>query len=201
MTMLNRMKPRRSFTTRSGRQSTFPHVRLDLMRLGSELTPASERLLVRRARFDEGAELLRLIEGAVEVGCRTHYSAAQRRAVFLTYAENIFLELVQPVDTLVAVAPDSGASVLGLAQLDPAASRLRGLFVAGGVQGMGIGRALLGAIERLARARGLSFIQGAMSLNATSFYVKAGFHPCSGGDHLIRNGVVVPVVPMEKRLG
>jgi GNAT superfamily N-acetyltransferase len=163
-----------------------------------EQTSASERVLVRRARFEEGAELLRLIEGAVEVGCRGHYSAAQRRAVFLTYAENIFIDLVQPVDTLVAEAQ---GGLLGLAQLDAACARLRGLFVAGGVQGMGIGRALLGAVESIARARGLSVIQGAMSLNATSFYTKAGFRPCSGSDHLIRGGVVVPVVPMEKRLG
>jgi putative acetyltransferase len=163
-----------------------------------EQTSASERVLVRRARFEEGAALLRLIEGAIEVGCRGHYSAAQRRAVFLTYAENIFVDLVNPVDTLVA---EVQGGLLGLAQLDAGSSRLRGLFVAGAVQGMGIGRALLGAIESIAHARGLSFIQGAMSLNATSFYAKAGFHPCSGGDHLIRGGVVVPVVPMEKRLG
>jgi GNAT superfamily N-acetyltransferase len=161
-----------------------------------ELT-ASERLVVRRARFEEGAELLRLIEGAVEAGCRSHYSAVQRRAVFLTYAENIFVELVQPIDTLVAV---SGDSLVGLAQVDPSSSRLRGLFVGAAAQGLGIGRALLAAAERMARSRGLAVLRGAMSLNATSFYAKSGFRACGGTDHLVRGGVVVPVVPMEKRL-
>jgi GNAT superfamily N-acetyltransferase len=165
--------------------------------MGRELTPASERVVVRRACFEEGAQLLRLIEGAVEAGCRDHYSAAQRRAVFLTYAECIFMELVQPVETLVAVGP---AGLLGLSQLDASAARLRGLFVAGPAQGLGIGRALLACVESVARARGLSSIHGAMSLNAASFYAAAGFRPCGGTDHLVRGGVVVPVVPMVKDL-
>jgi GNAT superfamily N-acetyltransferase len=167
------------------------------MKTERELTPASNRLFVRRARFEEGAALLRLIEEAVEVGCRGHYSAAQRRAVFLTYAESLFVDLVQPVETLVAHGP---TGPLGLAQLDPAIGRLRGLFVAGAAQGLGIGRALLAHVEGIGRLRGLTSIHGAMSLNAAGFYARAGFRPCGGTDHLVRGGVVVPVVPMAKAL-
>jgi putative acetyltransferase len=166
------------------------------MMLGPEIAPA-ERLGVRPARFEDGGALLRLIEGALEAGCRDHYRPAQRRAVFLTYAETLFVDLVQPMDTLVA---EGSSGIVGLAQLDPAGARLRALFVAAGTQGRGLGRALLACIERLARARRITRIHGAMSLNAVPFYAAAGFQPCEGSDRLIRSGVVVPVAPMAKVL-
>jgi putative acetyltransferase len=166
------------------------------MKLESEIAPAG-RLCVRPARFEDGGTLLRLVEGALEIGCQAHYGPAQRRAVFLTYAETLFVDLVQGVDTLVAVG---AGGIVGMAQLDPAAARLRALFVAGAMQGRGLGRALLACVERLAEARGLSHLQGAMSLNAVPFYARAGYQPCSGADRLVRSGVVVPVMPMSKQL-
>jgi GNAT superfamily N-acetyltransferase len=131
------------------------------MKLGPEIAPL-ERVCVRPARFEDGGSLLRLIEGALEVGCQDHYGPAQRRAVFLTYAETLFVDLVQPMDTLVAEGP---AGLLALAQLDPAAARLRALFVAAPAQGRGLGGALLACIERLAASRGLSRVQGSIYLN------------------------------------
>jgi GNAT superfamily N-acetyltransferase len=166
------------------------------MKLGPEVAPA-ERLSVRRARFEDGAALLRLIEGALEAGCRAHYSPPQRRAVFLTYAESLFVDLISGVDTMVAEGP---GGLVGLAQLDPGPARLRALFVAATEQGHGLGRALLACTERLARARGLTRLHGAMSLNAVPFYARCGYQPCGGTDRLIRSGVVVPVTAMEKPL-
>jgi GNAT superfamily N-acetyltransferase len=161
-----------------------------------EIAPA-ERVSVRPARFEDGGALLRLIEGALEAGCREHYGPAQRRAVFLTYAETLFLDLVQPMDTLIAEGP---AGIVGVAQLDPAASRLRALFVAAPMQGRGLGAALLACLEGLAAARGVSRLHGAMSLNAVPFYTRAGYHPTEGPDRLLRSGVSVPVTSMAKAL-
>ena len=141
--------------------------------------------------------MLRLIEGALEAGCGDHYTAAQRRAVFLTYAETLFIDLVQPLDTFVA---ESTTGLVGVAQLDCDTARLRALFVAASAQRRGLGRGLLAFVERLAQARGLPRLHGAMSLNAVPFYLAAGYRPCSGSDRLIRSTVVVPVAPMEKRL-
>jgi GNAT superfamily N-acetyltransferase len=166
------------------------------MKVGSEIAPA-QRLSVRRARFEDGAALLRLIEGALEAGCRDHYSPPQRRAVLLTYAESLFVDLVSAVDTLVAEGP---SGLVGVAQLDPGPARLRALFVAATEQGHGLGRTLLACTERLARAHGLTRLHGAMSRNAVPFYAHCGYQPCGGTDRLIRSGVVVPVTSMEKQL-
>ncbi len=180
-------------------------------------------LTLRRARFEDVSALLRLIEEAIEHGCRQHYGPAQRRAVFLTYAETLFVDVVQPFDTIVlasgagglrptepiagGMGPSQGpisaerqGRFLGMAQLDPAAGRLRALFVAPALQGRGLGRILLNAVERLARARGLRALAGAMSMNAIAFYRRAGFSPRRGPEQLVRGGVVVPIVDMEKSL-
>ena len=65
-------------------------------------------LSVRPARFEEVPLLLELIERAVEHGCRVHYDAAQRRAVYLVYASNLFVDAVGPFQTL--AAEESAAS-------------------------------------------------------------------------------------------
>jgi putative acetyltransferase len=161
-------------------------------------------LSMRRAGFQDVNALLRLIDAAVEHGCREHYSPAQRRAVFLTYAESLFVDVLGPYDTIIAERQPNDVEdiqIVGAAQLDPAGGRLRALFVAPALQGQGLGRVLLSGVERLARARGLRFLEGAMSLNAVPFYRRAGFQARRGPEHLVRAGVVVPILDMQKSLG
>jgi GNAT superfamily N-acetyltransferase len=165
-------------------------------------SPTLASLRLRRARFEDVPALLRLIAGAVERGCRRHYDAGQRRAVFLGYAGSLFVDVIGPFDTVVAEqAGSGGVRLAGVAQIDPTDGRLRALFVAADQQGQGLGRALLAAAERLARAHGLGQLHGAMALNAASFYAAAGFVPYAGHERLLSKGVHVPVVPMWKALG
>jgi GNAT superfamily N-acetyltransferase len=165
-------------------------------------SPTLATLRLRRARFEDVPALLRLIAGAIERGCRQHYDPGQRRAVFLGYAGSLFVDVIGPYDTVVA-EQDGGPDrrLAGVAQIDPSDGRLRALFVAAEQQGMGLGRALLTASERLARAHGLNQLHGAMALNASSFYASAGFEPYAGHERLLSKGVYVPVVPMWKALG
>jgi GNAT superfamily N-acetyltransferase len=161
-------------------------------------SPEATRICLRRARFEDVNAVLRLITAAVEHGCREHYSPAQRRAVFLTYAESLYVDVIQSFDTVVAARDDQ---LVGVAQLDPAAARLRALFVAPTLQGRGLGRVLIASVERLARAHRLPVIDGAMSLNAVPFYRRLGFVVRPGTDHLVRGGVMVPIVNMHKSIG
>jgi GNAT superfamily N-acetyltransferase len=138
-----------------------------------------------------------MIEGAIEHGCREHYDVVQRRAVYLGYASNLFLDAVGPFETLVG---EMGGRLVGFAQLDVASSGLRALFVDATLQGQGVGRALLAALEARARAAGCARLRGAMSLNALDFYAQSGFRPCGGPTRLLSAGIRVPVTWMEKSL-
>jgi putative acetyltransferase len=164
------------------------------------LVPATDSgppLLVRRARFEDVPEILRLIARAVEHGCRDHYGPAQRRAVYVTYARSLYVDVLDWFDTLAA---ERDGDLVAVAQLDPGGERLRALFVDAPLQKQGVGRALLAHVVDRATVRGCSRIQGAMSSNAVPFYSRAGFRPCRGADRLIIGGVHVPVSPMEKLL-
>jgi GNAT superfamily N-acetyltransferase len=94
-----------------------------------------------------------------------------------------------------------GGRPAAVAQLDADAGVLRALFVDAAVQGRGLGRALLAAVEARATAAGSSRLRGAMSLNAVPFYTRAGFRPRGGPAQLRSANVRVPVVWMEKMLG
>jgi len=155
------------------------------------------RLRWRPARFAEVPDLLRLIQRAVEHGCRHHYDPGQRRAVLLSYVRSLFVDVLGPFDTIVGLLAERP---VGVAQLDPAEGRLRALFVDADLQAHGLGRALLAQIEERARRHGCSRLHGAMSLNAVPFYAGAGFRPYPGPQRLITSAVLVPVVSMEKWL-
>jgi GNAT superfamily N-acetyltransferase len=176
----------------------------------SSAQPEAAAIEIRPLRFEDVAATLRMIRRAVEHGCRDHYNPFQREAVFRTYAVGLFVESIGPFDSVVAFGaidptsssptPSSRNRLLGFAQLDPGASRLRGLFVDADAQGRGVGAKLLAEIERRAVASGVKRLHGAMSLNAVPFYAGAGFRSLGGTVPLTTSGVDVPVVRMEKPL-
>ena len=155
-------------------------------------------LRTRTMRFDDVPDVLRLVQRAVEHGCRDHYDRGQRDAVYASYARNLFVDALGPFDTVVA---EQDEDVVGVAQLDPPDCRLRAIFVDAPAQRHGIGRTLLAEIEARARKRGLTRLHGAMSLNAVPFYLNAGFRPYGGGpEQLVSVNISIPVLRMEKQL-
>jgi GNAT superfamily N-acetyltransferase len=164
----------------------------------SDIAPAGALpVTVRLARFEDVPEILRLIERAVEYGCRDHYDKRQRRSVYLGYASSIFLDALGPFETQVA---ESTGRMVGTAQIDLAAGVLRALFVDADFQGHGVGRLLLATVESHARAAGHERLRGAMSLNAIPFYRHVGYE-ARGGQQRIRGALAsVPVLWMEKAL-
>jgi GNAT superfamily N-acetyltransferase len=142
-------------------------------------------------------DLLRIIERAVERACSGHYDGAQRRAVMVSYARNLFYEVLGRFDTVLV---QLHARVVAFAQLDAADCRLRALFVDARVQERGLGTLLLEHMLALAARRGCTRLHGAMSLNAVPFYARAGFARCDGSAWLVNGGVRVPVVPMQRAI-
>jgi GNAT superfamily N-acetyltransferase len=162
-------------------------------------------MTLRPVRFEELPQVLRLVQRSVAFGCRDHYTARQRDAVFATYARALFGEALGPFEGVVAEDAE-GDRLLGFAQLDPRGGRLRALFVDADAQGRGVGRALLADVEARAATHGCRRLHGAMSLNAAPFYAAAGFRALGGPEPLTAadpdggSHVDVPIVRMEKRL-
>ena len=164
-----------------------------------ELLPAgAPPMSIRFARFEDVSGILRLIERAIEHGCRDDYDERQRRSVFVGYASSLFIEALGPFETLVA---EIGGRLVGATQLDPRKGLLRALFVDAGFQGQGVGHALLSAIESRARAAHCERLCGAMSLNAVEFYRRAGYRARGGPEGLRGATTWAPVQWMDKLLG
>jgi putative acetyltransferase len=158
-------------------------------------------LEIRTVRFEDVSEILRVVGRAVAFGCREHYDAQQRAAVYEAYASALFVDALGPFET---VTSELAGRIVAFAQLDPSDGRLRALFVDADCQRSGVGRALLAEVEARAVRRGCARLHGAMSLNAVPFYERAGFRSYGGAEHLMTTGVGlgvgVPIVRMEKRL-
>ena len=153
---------------------------------------------IREVRFEDVAEVLRLVGRAVANGCRDHYSPAQLATVHASYAQTLFVDALGPFES---VAAELDRRIVAFAQLDPASGRLRALFVDAACQRHGVGRTLLAHVEARAAHHGCARLHGAMSLNAVPFYLRAGFRACGGLERLQTAGLIVPVVRMEKLLG
>jgi GNAT superfamily N-acetyltransferase len=78
----------------------------------------------------------------------------------------------------------------------PGTVRLRQMAVLNDLQGKGIGRALMGFAENLARDRGYKILNMHARKNAVGFYEKMGYNICS--DEF--EEVTVPHYVMEKKL-
>lgn len=152
---------------------------------------------MRAVRFEDVPQVLRLIRGAVDRGCRDHYGPRQRDAVYASYAATLFVDTHAPYET---IAAEWDGRLVAVAQLDPADARLRALFVEARLHGRGVGSALLAHVEGRARAHGCELLRGSMALNAVRFYLRAGFRPCAGPERLVGRAIWVPVVRMEKAL-
>src|SRR5262249_52965017 len=107
-------------------------VRVLLMRRRETSRAGAPALGGRAARFEDVPELLRLIERAVEQGCREHYDQAQRRAVVVGYASTMFVDALGPLET---VAAEIDGRLVAMGQLDLEGGGLRALFVDSATQG------------------------------------------------------------------
>jgi GNAT superfamily N-acetyltransferase len=79
-------------------------------------------------------------------------------------------DMLRDGDLLVAVM---AGEIVGTARLQDAT--IRTVFVAPHAQGRGIGAALMGAIERTARNRGIGRLNLSSSVTAEGFYARLGF--------------------------
>ena len=90
--------------------------------------------------------------------------------------------------------------LLGYAVLDAETGEVDAVFVDPAAHGQGVGRALLAALEAMARERDVEKLFLSASLNAVAFYERAGFRALRERLYPHRSGIMIRAVLMEKRL-
>jgi putative acetyltransferase len=90
--------------------------------------------------------------------------------------------------------------IVGIGALVCERSELRACYVAPAAGHRGVGSALVRAIERAARERGLRVLELDSSVTAEPFYRKQGYKVSGRGEHVLRNGQRMACVKMRKSL-
>jgi putative acetyltransferase len=128
----------------------------------------------------------------------SHYTRAQLEA---WRGDRSAQSYIVPIETkFVIVALSDAGSLQGFGQLDPRTSTVEGVYVSPANVRLGIGRRILAALESHAASLGLLTLQLDSSLNAVSFYARAGYAPSAEALHEFTPGVVIPCIPMRKSL-
>lgn len=109
--------------------------------------------------------------------------------------------LVGKDTTVCEIATSAAGKVVGfcLALLDQ--SKLQALYVHPDYSGLGIGAALLRAVEARCQAAGIETLELNASYNAESFYRANGYAPVRQTSQPLADGSAMGAVLMSKRLG
>jgi putative acetyltransferase len=133
---------------------------------------------------------------AVRAGCAAHYASAVIDAWCAAAPPERLPDLLQAGGGLVT---EVEGAMAGYAVLDVATGEVDAMFVEPALQGRGIARELMAAIEALAGARGIARLFLSASLNAVPFYLRVGFVAVREELYPHRSGLALPSVFMEKR--
>lgn len=90
--------------------------------------------------------------------------------------------------------------IVGIGEVVPAANELRACYVSPSHGRKGIGRAIVGELEQIARSRGTLSLNLDASLNAEAFYCSLGYAVLEHAEHTLGSGEKMACVKMSKQL-
>jgi len=169
------------------------------MHSGAQQQTFPSTMRIRPAVPADAAEIWAIHTRAIRHGCATHYppgdlAAWTARATPATCADAIATRYV-------VIAETAAGRIAGFAQLHPQEGAIEAVYVDPDSARHGIGRALVGALEADARARGLPGLVVEASLNSVPFYGALGYaHEC-WSQHSLGAGHGIACAVMSKRLG
>ncbi len=134
--------------------------------------------VIRRACSSDAEGISRVIVTALRDTNAKDYSEAVIARVEQSFSPTAVSGLLMRRLVFVALDQDT---IVGTASLDDRV--VRTVFVDPKLQGLGIGRALMAEVERVAVERGVAVLAVPSSVTAQSFYAKLGFSPLRDSYH------------------
>ena len=156
---------------------------------------------VRPAREEDARALLEVHRDAVHRLAAADYPAAVTAEWSPPVDPARVAAFLRNPDGEVRLAAELEGRIVGFGALVPAEAELRACYVAARAARRGVGRALVGAIEAIARAEGLQRLTLDSSLTAVGFYRRLGYAVVAEGTHRLRSGGLMACVAMRKELG
>jgi putative acetyltransferase len=118
----------------------------------------------------------------------------------LPVSEESVQRLLTNPDREIRLVAEIDGAIVAIGCLVVANCELRACYVTPAAARKGIGSALVWEIERIARERGLRYLQMDSSVNAEPFYLQHGYSVCQRGEHTLGSGRKMACIKMEKIL-
>jgi putative acetyltransferase len=168
------------------------------------MTPPALAFLIRRGRPEDALAILQTHRSAVRGTAAGAYTVAiideWAPAVIVPERVETFRRWIGRGEELIVVATNPAGTIIGFGSIVPSDSELRAVYVNPRYGRQGIGRALLGRLEELAREAGLIELRMNASINAVPFYEAHGFVALERGEHVMSSGGRMACVSMRKAL-
>jgi putative acetyltransferase len=156
---------------------------------------------LRRLRPDETRTFLEVHHTAVRVTAATDYSSEVVEAwAPLPITEDAVQSVLASAAAEIRVAAVSREKIVGIGVVVPNRCELRACYVSPDTARSGVGKAIVGELERIARADGAPFLELDSSLTAEAFYLKLGYRVLGRGGHVLASGHRMACVKMRKEL-
>jgi len=153
---------------------------------------------IRSATKNDIESFKAVVKLSIMESCKEYYSHAEIKALLKQYPERSLYEKWL-YERVLIVAVDDG-DVVGFAQYNPNMSYIEAVHVLPKYFGEGVGRELVGAIERIASEMGAKVITLESSLNAVCFYDKCGYIKKGNSKFKCNSGIELKVVEYEKQI-
>jgi putative acetyltransferase len=152
---------------------------------------------IRKAIPGDAPAIRRVHHASIRGICASAYSPDQIDAWTSVLSTDRYLSGMELFDFLVA---EQEGSILGFSVVNVPGAELNALYVAPSAGRRGVGSALLSAAEDLASAAGVQRITLKATLNAVTFYERAGYSQLGPAVHSLPTGQELPCIQMAKRL-
>jgi putative acetyltransferase len=158
--------------------------------------------VIRPGRPDDALPILETHRSAVRRNAAGAYSVAiideWAPAIIVPERVEAFAHWIERGEELIVVATNPVGKVIGFGSIVPDKSELRAVYVDPQYGRQGVGRALVGRLEELAREAGLIELRMDASINAVPFYKANGFVALARGEHVFSSGARMACVRMRK---
>lgn len=154
-------------------------------------------LSIRRARHEDGQSIGSVHVAAVR-GIRTAlYTPEEIQAWAVPKKPESYEESIRSKEFFVA---EEGGVIVGFGVLNQESAEVEAVYVSPGAGRRGIGLEVLRKLEERADTLGIGVLRLNASLNAVSFYERAGYVAQEGSKYRLTTGVEIACVPMVKAM-
>lgn len=152
---------------------------------------------IRRAELADSENICRVHKASITALCGGDYTPGQIEAWI---GQRQAVDYVKAIQSACFFVAEEDGQIIGFSLMQPAQGVINAVYVHPEHVGRGVGTLLLAALEREARAAGLSRVTLNATLNSVLFYKARGYESCGSGMNTLPSGVELPCLRMEKSM-